>query len=504
MRPITRTMSFFSKWLVEIVRQPALMLTLVLGPFLVLLAFGQGVDVGGPRPKLMVVQPEEDIGPIQPLPEELSQHVEFVGETRDREYAIEQLRLGRIDAVAVVPPDPVQTLESGQHVKLETSINEIDPITLGYYRAYLRNQVAELNQRTIAKAVGEAQGSLLQIQQGAREARPMLDALRSGQGDLENARTQVREMRGIIDPLSDAVDDANTALRGARFFVPGLSRPAEQVSRLQQQLSDLQRDLAQLDSRLNSSEAAALPTEEELDQIQARLDELDQVATSMGGIPPEVLSEPFQLELENVAPFVPTFTAFYSPPVLVLLIQHLAITLGALSMTRIRLLGVINFLRVAPVRASEVVVGNYLSYGLLSALVGAALLAAIVLLLDVPVFGSWLVLALGIGLLIAVSLGVGFVVSILATSEQQAAQVAMLILLGAIFFSGFVFSLDRITWPVRIISYALPSTYAIRTFQDVMLRGVLRHPEDLWVLAGAAVVLFALTVALFRREFRPT
>jgi len=110
---------------------------------------------------------------------------------------------------------------------------------------------------------------------------------------------------------------------------------------------------------------------------------------------------------------------------------------------------------------------------------------------------------LGVALLIVVSLGIGFVVSLISTSEQQAAQIAMLILLASIFFSGFVFSLDKIGWPVRALSYALPSTYAMRSLQDVMLRGVLRQPGDFAILAGAGVVFFVATLGLFRREFRP-
>ena len=79
---------------------------------------------------------------------------------------------------------------------------------------------------------------------------------------------------------------------------------------------------------------------------------------------------------------------------------------------------------------------------------------------------------------------------------------AMLILIASVFFSGFLVSLDTIVWPVRIVSYALPATYAIRTLDDVMLRGILHTPWDLAALAGFAVVFFAASVALFHREFR--
>ena len=241
----------------------------------------------------------------------------------------------------------------------------------------------------------------------------------------------------------------------------------------------------------------------ELDRIDQDLAAVDDLAQNVRAIPPEVLSAPFQLEVEHIAPFVPTFTSFYAPAVLTLLVQHLAITLAALSMTRIRLLRVRELLRTAPVRPSEVALGNYLSYGLLCGLAAAGLLALMMQLLGVPVFGPWPLVVLALLFLVATALGVGFVVSILSSSEQQAAQVSMLTLLAAIFFSGFVFSLDRVAWPVRAISYVLPSTYAVRSLQDVMLRGVLRTPLDIAVLAIAAVALFALTIVLLRREFRP-
>jgi hypothetical protein len=49
LRSVVRTLSFFSQWMAEVVRQPMLMATLVLGPFLILLLFGQGEQFGAPQ-----------------------------------------------------------------------------------------------------------------------------------------------------------------------------------------------------------------------------------------------------------------------------------------------------------------------------------------------------------------------------------------------------------------------------------------------------------------------
>jgi ABC-type multidrug transport system permease subunit len=52
------------------------------------------------------------------------------------------------------------------------------------------------------------------------------------------------------------------------------------------------------------------------------------------------------------------------------------------------------------------------------------------------------------------------------------------------------------------VSYVLPATYAIRTLDDVMLRGLLRTPFDLGILGAFSVFFFAAAVVLFKREFR--
>jgi ABC-2 type transport system permease protein len=232
------------------------------------------------------------------------------------------------------------------------------------------------------------------------------------------------------------------------------------------------------------------------------LAQIEETGEMLLGVPPEVLSAPFVLDYQSIAPFNPNFAAFYAPAVLALLIQHLGISLAALSATRLRERGLLDMLRITPARPIEVANGNFLAFGLLLLATGAVLIALLMWTLGVPIHGSYLLVALTIFLLVAVSLGIGFVIAMISSSEKHAAQLAMLILLASVFFSGLVLSLDRIAWPIRAISYALPSTYAMRSLQDVMLRGILWTPWDLVVLGVAALVFYALTVLLLRRRFQ--
>lgn len=504
MSPIFRVMSFFSKWSAEVLRQPSVMITLIAGPFLVLLAFGTGIDISEQKPRTIIVRPAEaDDEAIQPLPEDLNERIEVVEETTNLDAARERLRQGEVDAVAVLPASPLDTVQGGEQVPLILFIDEIDPVNVGFTRAFLREQVSVLNQRTVAKAITDAQEPLNQAQDVVNQARPIVDSLQESPIDLDEAANQLDTLRGYMTPLSVAADAAVTATRGASFIIPGLGVASEQAERLQSTVDDLDDTLGRLERQLEDArEAGAIPTQEEIAEIDRQLTDVETSIADLQAIPPEVLSAPFRLELENVSPSNASVTAYYAPAVMVLLIQHLAITLAALSMSRVRSIGLMDMLRVAPVRAWEVVAGNYVSYGTLVALVAVGLFAALVGLLDVPNVGSMLTAGVVLGLLMLTSLGAGLVISLISKDEQQAAQIAMLVLLASIFFSGFVFALDRVTWPAKVLSFMLPSTYAIRALQDTMLRGIVQHDSDILVLAGAACALFIVAVLLFRREFR--
>jgi ABC-2 type transport system permease protein len=105
-------------------------------------------------------------------------------------------------------------------------------------------------------------------------------------------------------------------------------------------------------------------------------------------------------------------------------------------------------------------------------------------------------------MLIFTSLGAGFFFSLVAETEIQAVQYSMLLLLASIFFSGFFLDLRMMWEPVRAISWVLPTTYAIRLVQDVMLRGYSAGPQLVAGLAGIGILLFIVDWYSLRRKIR--
>ena len=219
-------------------------------------------------------------------------------------------------------------------------------------------------------------------------------------------------------------------------------------------------------------------------------------------IDPEVIARPIEADTENVAPTEPSVLNFYGPAVLALIIQHLGVSLTSLSLVRERRGGHMDRYRVAPVSASEILIGKALAYGLVTVAVAAGVAALLVYGLEVPVASGWVGPAVIVVLLALASLGLGLLISLVADTEQQAVQLSMLLLLASAFLSGLVLPISSFATWMEPIAYLLPVTHGIAALQETMLRGSLADPWMAGALAAMAIGYFVVAVWLLRRALR--
>jgi ABC-2 type transport system permease protein len=219
-------------------------------------------------------------------------------------------------------------------------------------------------------------------------------------------------------------------------------------------------------------------------------------------IPPELIARPTIAQVNNAAPTQPSVVTFAAPAVFALILQHMAVTLTALSFVRERLSGAMEMFRISPVNSFELVLGKYLGLGIVSAIVAATTALLLVLALGVPVLGDPVLIAGVVALLVFASLGMGLLISVIADSERQAVQLALLLLLASVFFSGFVLPINEFREGVQYAAYVLPVTHGIQLLQDLMLRGSTEAWWQLGALAVLGIVLLILTVIALRRTMR--
>jgi ABC-2 type transport system permease protein len=306
--------------------------------------------------------------------------------------------------------------------------------------------------------------------------------------DVEGAR--LRLDRGDVVMIVIAPDDARKRLEHGESAMLHV-----ETNQLDPITDGIARAIADNIAYEMSAELIASIAREGLDRPEAKI-------IVAHGMNPETVARPVKAVVENRAPVDPALLTFFAPAVLALVLQHLGITVTALSMVRERGSGAIEILRIAPISSTELLVGKYIAYAVMALLVAAAVVKITTDLLGVPVVGDPLELALLVVLLTFAALGTGLIISLISDSERQAVQLAMLVLLVSVFFSGFVLPVSELRMPVRALAYALPVTYAIPAFQQEMLRGTLPDPTALAALGGMGVMLFALSVLRLRRILR--
>jgi ABC-2 type transport system permease protein len=385
---IIRLMAFVGKEIIETLRRPGAILSLVLGPFLIMAVFGLGYS-GVKRPLATIIVAPASSG----LPADVETYQELAGGglhiaavTQDRAAAEARLHAGAVDVVMVAPDDPEAQFRAGQQSTIEVVIDAVDPVAENYAGFLASGLSSAINREIIRRAAAEGQGY----------------AIAAGE-----------------------------------------------------------------------PEAAA--------------------------IPPDVIAAPTTAEIVNVAPTTPAVTSYFAPAVLALILQHLAVTLVAMSLVRERTSGVIELFRIAPVSTAEVLTGKLLAFGLIGGAIATVTVGLLVLGLGVPLIGPLWLVVLAVALLLLASIGLGLLIAVVSDSERQAVQLSLLVLLASVFFSGFVLPITEFSEPVRAIAYTLPVTHGIRLLQDLMLRGTTNHAWELFALGIIALVTLFLAWVLLRR-----
>ncbi|MBW3605770.1 MAG: ABC transporter permease [Actinobacteria bacterium] len=493
MRRIIRTGAFVRKEIMQVLRQPGLMVSLVLGPFAILLLFGSGLREEDPAVKTIFVVPSDSriAQEVEQFAQAQSERLTVEGVQQDEEDALRRLRRGDVQMVLVFPENAEGTIRGGEQAQVNVYHDQIDPLETQAIQLFTRTGVDEINQQVLRELVRSGQEESADVDQRLAAAKASVDALNqqlSGDGD---AQQQLQLAQGDLAGLALALGPSLAVLGG----IQETSGPGESAALLEA----YQAFTASSDQLGQANDASSIDAQQ-VSQLADELDTLEQELETFQSLSPEVIVSPFAGSAQRVVEGSVQLVDFYAPAVLALLVQHMVVTFVALSIVRERELGTNELFRAAPVTTAEMVIGKYVAFAIMGAVIATALVLGLIYSLGVPMVGSWPIVLTTIGLLLLASTGLGFLVALAANTDSQAVQYAMLLLLASIFFSGFLLSLERfrpvLTWLARV----LPVTSGVVLLRDEMLRGQLTQPLHLTLLAVLAVILFVAAWRLFRRR----
>jgi ABC-2 type transport system permease protein len=163
---------------------------------------------------------------------------------------------------------------------------------------------------------------------------------------------------------------------------------------------------------------------------------------------------------------------FMIPGLIGMILQYLAVLLTSTAVVRERERGTIEQLIITPIRSWELIVSKLMPYAFISFLDLLEVLVIGTLWFKVPINGSVPLLLILSGLFLVTTLGLGLLISTIASTQFEAMLIAIMIQLPSIFLSGFFFPIAAMPPFLQAVSYLVPLRYFLIVVRAVQIKGV--------------------------------
>ena len=192
-------------------RQPQLLLLLLIGPVLVMVAFGLSLNLQNillPRVLVVVESGKRGRQARRAVPVRVHDCATVAGITDDAEAARQQILRGQVDAVIDVPSDPLESVAQGEQASLKVTYNTINPVfgTAVPQRSY--SLVSGLNLDTVQEGIARGIGDTSTAQEQVDELDQQLENVDRAVEDFssEEARTATTNFDGALASLEQSLE----------------------------------------------------------------------------------------------------------------------------------------------------------------------------------------------------------------------------------------------------------------------------------------------------------
>jgi ABC-2 type transport system permease protein len=212
---------------------------------------------------------------------------------------------------------------------------------------------------------------------------------------------------------------------------------------------------------------------------------------------------PYTIHTEVRMLYNPQLKGAYSfvPGVMAMVLMLVCTMMTAITIVREKETGTMEVLLVSPVQPLKIVIAKAIPYLLLSMVNIMSILLLSVFVLDVPINGS-LILLIAVSILFTLtSLALGLLISSATDSQQTAMFISLVgLFLPTVMLSGFMFPIENMPLPLRIISNIVPAKWFYTIVKSVMIKGVGFSMiwKEVLVLTGMMFFFLVLSIKKFK------
>ena len=193
----------------------------------------------------------------------------------------------------------------------------------------------------------------------------------------------------------------------------------------------------------------------------------------------------------------------FVPGVMAMVLLLVCTMMTAITIVKEKEMGTMEIMLVSPMRPQLVVLAKAVPYLLLSVVNITTILLLSVFVLDVPINVSIPLQMFESILFTLVSLSLGLLISAGAASQQTAMFISLVALfLPTIMLSGFMFPVENMPLPLRIVSNIVPAKWYYSIVKSVMIKGLGLNAiwKETLILGG--MMVFFLTMAIKKFKIR--
>lgn len=210
---------------------------------------------------------------------------------------------------------------------------------------------------------------------------------------------------------------------------------------------------------------------------------------------------PISAKIEGIIPGNPNYFEFVAPGIVAMIVMTAVLTGLAASISREKESGTMDGILISPINRMAIILGKALSQSIRGLIQGAIVLLLAYLLFGVVVHGNLLLIAFLLILGIFSFVGLGILVSAIATEQETATQLLFMFQFPMLFLSGVFFPILMMPRVMQAISMVIPLTYAITALRKVMVlgAGISAVRSEILVMLIFGIITLGISVPVFKR-----
>lgn len=191
----------------------------------------------------------------------------------------------------------------------------------------------------------------------------------------------------------------------------------------------------------------------------------------------------------------------FVPGVMSLILLLVCVLMTSVAIVKEKETGTMEILLVSPFNPFLIIISKAVPYLALSLINLTVILLLSVFVLGMPINGSVLLLYAVSTLFIITALSLGLLISNSTASQQAAMLISLMgMLVPSILFTGFMFPLENMPYPLQVVSHIIPAKWYYIIVKSIMVKGL--GFSAIWketlILLGMTLVLLVVNIKKFK------